>query len=116
MEALPLEATRYAETVAQLQALDGKREEVRAHVARLERMKALMAPFEDVAGSVQDSLVTRNGPVELELQKMRMLLARVGGRVGQLKEQGSGKDGEEMDVDMDEGDEEKKVGLLLDSF
>ena len=58
-------------------------------------MKGLLAPFEEAAETVQENLVTRNGEVEAEMQRMRMLLARVGGRVGQLKEgqQGGGEEG-----------------------
>jgi hypothetical protein len=109
-------------------------------------MQALLEPFspsssaaaeaEDGGESglkgVQENLVTRNGEVEAELHRMRMLLARVGGRVGRLKEQGSGRgtgcDGRESsagslfsegggggveDVEMDE---QRKVGLLLERF
>jgi hypothetical protein len=67
-------------------------------------MAALLAPFEssddDTAHiddpseashtvarpriSVQENLVTRNGSLERELERMRLLLARVAGRVAQL--------------------------------
>ncbi len=66
-------------------------------------MAALLAPFEpshtnndddDTTHSattshartttVQENLVTRNGEVERELERMRLLLARVAGRVAQL--------------------------------
>lgn len=46
----------------------------------------MMDPFragEDGSG-VQENLVTRNGELEKELERMRMLLVRVGGRVGTL--------------------------------
>jgi hypothetical protein len=86
------------------------------------------------SNGVQENLVTRNGELEAELQRMRMLLVRVGGRVGMLREQrgeeteradssdggslfserdGGGHGGEEDDVGMDE---ERKVGLLLERF
>ncbi|KAK0752338.1 kinetochore Sim4 complex subunit Fta4 [Schizothecium vesticola] len=112
-EEFPLEAARYIDAVAELQALDARREGARARVVRLQRMKGLLAPFEDAAETVQENLVTRNGEVEAEMQRMRMLLARVGGRVGQLKEgqQGAGEEGE---GGIDE--EGRKVGLLLDRF
>ena len=98
-------------------------------------MQVLLAPFspsseEESTGSgagVQENLVTRNGEVEAELQRMRMLLVRVAGRVGMLREKGSrigGRDGEgdEMEVDDEDGDvdvemdEQRKVGMLLDKF
>jgi hypothetical protein len=94
--------------------LSTQKSEAAARMERLQRMKALLGPFEDVA-AVQENLVTRNGEVESELQRMRMLLARVGGRVGQLKERGGegGEDGTVVDV---EADEQRKVGQLLTRF
>ncbi|KAK0720545.1 kinetochore Sim4 complex subunit Fta4 [Lasiosphaeris hirsuta] len=112
--AYPLEASRYADLAAQLQTLSSQRSEAAARVARLQRMRALLAPFDDAAG-VQENLVTRNGEVEAELQRMRMLLARVGGRVSQLREQDVPVDAIEVVEDV-EVDERRKVGLLLERF
>lgn len=111
----PLEARRYADLVAQLQTLSSQRSEAAARVTRLQRMRALLAPFDDAAG-VQENLVTRNGEVEAELQRMRMLLARVGGRVSQLREQGVPADDAMEVVEDVEVDERRKVGLLLERF
>lgn len=114
-EAHPAEAQRYAELVMRVQELGARRDEVAGRVARLRRMRGLLEPFEEVDG-VQENLVTRNGEVETELQRMRMLLARVGGRVSQLREQerpDKERDQDVMDVD---GLEQKKVGELLERF
>ncbi|EAQ92441.1 hypothetical protein CHGG_00676 [Chaetomium globosum CBS 148.51] len=135
----PLEARRYAELAGELHALAKRQRQAAARVARLRWMRALLQPFAasnpdgDGGGDgdggrldgVQENLVTRNGEVEAELHRMRMLLARVGGRVGQLKEQGpparelsvgslfsdggEGMEGVEMD-------EQRKVGSLLERF
>jgi hypothetical protein len=136
----PLEARRYAELAGELHDLADRQRQAAARVARLRRMRALLQPFAanpsgDDGGDgdgdggrldgVQENLVTRNGEVETELHRMRMLLARVGGRVGQLKEQGpparessvgslfsdggEGMEGVEMD-------EQRKVGSLLERF
>ncbi|KAK4122343.1 hypothetical protein N657DRAFT_664928 [Parathielavia appendiculata] len=153
----PLEAKRYAELAAKLHALAERKQHASARVARLRRMQALLEPFspstslpssssaaaaapattaDDDGGGldgVQENLVTRNGAVEAELHRMRMLLARVGARVGKLKEQGSGRgiggDGGESDgagrlvlerqggeVEDVEMDEQRKLGLLLEMF
>jgi hypothetical protein len=135
----PLEAKRYAALVAELRALAERKQQAAARVARLRRMQALLKPFgpspdgDGPLDSVQENLVTRNGEVEAELHRMRMLLARVGGRVGQLKEQGAqrkGRAGSESGessagslfsergggVDDVEMDEQRKVSLLLDKF
>lgn len=67
-------------------------------------MQELLRPFGEPE-KVQENLVTRNGEVEMELERMRMLLARVGGRVGML----GFKDGDSMDLD-DDRDEEEEEG------
>ncbi|KAK3309035.1 kinetochore Sim4 complex subunit Fta4 [Chaetomium strumarium] len=148
--AQPAEAKRYAELAAELHALAERKREAAARVARLRRIQALLEPFspssatttsageegggggeEEEAGGlkgVQENLVTRNGEIEAELSRMRVLLARVGGRVGQLKEQAGSRgagDGDSSvgslfserggveDVEMDE---QRKVGMLLERF
>ncbi|KAI0536507.1 kinetochore Sim4 complex subunit Fta4 [Xylaria digitata] len=132
--AYPLEARRYAEQTTALTSLSTKRQEVRERVERLRRMAALLAPFESSNDnnddddttqstqsrsrtSVQENLITRNGEVERELERMRLLLARVAGRIAQLpnkhplnttdEDAGAGS----MDLDALEQD---KVEKLLD--
>ncbi|KAK4113979.1 hypothetical protein N656DRAFT_610435 [Canariomyces notabilis] len=153
----PLEAKRYAELAGELRALAERKQQALARVARLRRMKELLEPFSpstsltltaaaadgdgEVVGDqggdssgggagVQENLVTRNGEIEAELQRMRVLLARVGGRVGLLREKrqqqqgdasqgglGTGDGGETaMEVDDVDMDVQKKVGQLLESF
>jgi len=114
-EAHPAEAQRYTELVVQVQELGARRDEVAERVSRLKRMCGLLEPFKEVEG-VQENLVTRNGEVETELQRMCMLLARVGGRVSQLRKQERPEKERDQDVmDMD-GLEQKKVGELLERF
>ncbi|KAL2166736.1 hypothetical protein VTG60DRAFT_2253 [Thermothelomyces hinnuleus] len=145
----PLEAKRYAELVGELRALAERKQQAVARVARLRRIRALLEPFSPSSRSggdgsggddggdggggggaldgVQENLITRNGEIEAELSRMRMLLARVGGRVGQLKEQGRQaressagslfSDGGEGVGDVDvEMEQQRKVGLLLEKF
>ncbi|KAI9150401.1 Inner kinetochore subunit fta4 [Paramyrothecium foliicola] len=78
---LPMEARRYDEAVKQLVSLAEQREQLQARVDRLRRIKAALTPLET---GVQENLISRNGPVEKELERMRILLARVAGRVGQV--------------------------------
>ncbi|KAK3945954.1 putative kinetochore protein [Diplogelasinospora grovesii] len=153
-ETYPAEAKRYAELVSQLQSLAAQRREKAARVARLRHMQGLLQPFKPPAatpdddgdgdggssmggggggggGGVQENLVTRNGEVEAELQRMRVLLARVSGRVGQLSNRttttatkggpsGTGTGGEEaMLVDHPDpvtADGRRKVQQLLEQF
>ena len=67
----------------------------------------------DQDAGLQDNLVTKNGEVEVELEKMRRLMLRVERGVGALEGKAAG-EGEEMDVDFDvEGEEEGKILALL---
>ncbi|KAB5554896.1 kinetochore complex Fta4 of Sim4 subunit, or CENP-50-domain-containing protein [Coniochaeta sp. 2T2.1] len=128
--AYPMEARRYADFVSRLQELNERKNQAESTVARLRQMKALLEPFqadEDGRG-VQENLVTRDGEVEKELERMRMLLARVGGRVGHLLDQSGGGrggsvasdlfggDGTAMMVDDVEVEESRKVNDLLGRF
>lgn len=135
--AYPLEAERYAELAGRLRGLVAQRDEARARVERLRRMRALLAPFNgNIEGAdegsssgpmagVQENLVTRDGEVEKELQRMRMLLVRVGDKVAKLKQREAGRDdddndlfgdGDAMIVDDVEVEERRKVDGLLDGL
>ncbi|ERS97382.1 hypothetical protein HMPREF1624_06714 [Sporothrix schenckii ATCC 58251] len=74
---LPLEARRYTEQVIQLQALARHRTEAAARVRRLRGINSLLDGVSSDVVPAQLSLVTRDGPVEGELGRMRLLLARV---------------------------------------
>lgn len=87
----PTEAKRYADAVQQLLALNQQRSELKQRVERLRNMKTTIDPLQTTEGGVgiQENLVTRNGEMEKELEKMRILLARVAGRVGALPDKPS---------------------------
>lgn len=126
--ARPMEARRYEELVSRVQALAAREQEARARVRRLRRVREMLAPFGGGGGGVQENLVTRDGEVERELERMRMLLARVGGKVARLREGGGGGEGEHGDADSLFGDgdhvmvgdveagERRKVDGLLDAL
>lgn len=127
--AYPLEAKRYSETVEQLQELSARKEEAKARVQRLRKMTALLRPFNPdqdpdaggAANGVQENLVTRDGEIEKELERMRMLLARVGDKVAKVRERAeSAEDDEDLFGEKDamivedvEVAERRKVESLL---
>ncbi|KAF4344191.1 kinetochore fta4 [Fusarium beomiforme] len=84
----PMEAKRYADAVRQLSEFNDQRKELRERIARIKRLQSVVEPLQTAENGVgiQENLLTRNGPVEKELEKMRFLLARVGGRVHALPE------------------------------
>ncbi|KAJ4396525.1 hypothetical protein N0V93_000745 [Gnomoniopsis smithogilvyi] len=137
--AQPLEAKRYVDLVERLQDLSARKEEVETRVKRLRKMKALLEPFNveenddstitgvgsNSAGAngVQENLVQRDGEMEKELERMRMLLVRVGDKVSRLKErEGSNEDlfgdgdRDAMIVDDVEVQEQRKADALLESM
>ena len=79
-------------------------------------MKAMMEALE--GDGVQENIITKNCQVELELERMKVLLARVGGRISLLPDRGDGRgDGGEITrlEDVDEV-QRAKVARLLDSL
>ncbi|KAM0816123.1 putative Kinetochore protein fta4 [Seiridium cardinale] len=106
-EAQPVEAEEYTNLQSSLTSLSERRAAAKARVERLRQMQSLLQPFED---DVQENLVTRNGEVEKELERMRVLLVRVAGRVGQLPDQEETDDEVMEDLDVLE---RRKVKSLL---
>lgn len=135
--AQPLEAKRYAELVERLQELSTRKEEAEVRVKRLRKIAAQLKPFNVGDGAdasptadgssfaavnaVQQNLVQRDGELEKELERMRMLLVRVGDKVVRLKERESADDDLFGDSDVDamvvddvEIGEQRKVEALLE--
>jgi beta-glucosidase-like glycosyl hydrolase len=109
----PEQALQYAAKVQQLKELNERRASLRRKVADMKLLKEKLAPFENPKENVQQNLVTKNGEVERELEKMRMLLARVKGRLETLPAtSGDGVEDIEVDVDMDA----KVLDLLQNGF
>ena len=111
-ERYPDEAAQYTDVAARLKERNTRRVEMKKRIAQYTKLKDELGPFEDVRKNVQDDLCTRDGPVEAELQRMRMLLARVKGRLETMDLPAGTIVGDEMDLD--EGDEAKKVNMLFD--
>lgn len=100
---------RYQELTETLKDLNERRKSMREKVEGYKRLKEMLGPFERATETVQPNLVARDGELEKELEKMRLLVARVRGRVEALPE-GVVTD-EEMDVDFP--DEGEKVAALF---
>jgi uncharacterized membrane protein YccC len=98
----PMETKRFADAVQQLTELNDQRKQLREQVARLKRLQTIVEPLQtdENGAGIQENLLTRNGPVEKELERMRILLARVGGRVLSLPEEAP--NGEAKDVSLAE--------------
>ncbi|CAG8949278.1 hypothetical protein HYFRA_00004903 [Hymenoscyphus fraxineus] len=94
----PEKAAHFEALQARLVELDERRRAAREKVERYKAMKELLGPFEEAGETVQGNIVVKNGEVERELERMRLLLLRVERGVGGLE--GAG----EM-VGVEEGEE-----------
>ncbi|RBA09866.1 hypothetical protein FPRO05_05802 [Fusarium proliferatum] len=96
----PMETKRYADAVQQLTELNDQRKQLRDKVARLKRLQTIVEPLktDENGAGIQENLLTRNGPVEKELERMRILLARVGGRVLSLPEEAPNGEAKEVSL------------------
>ncbi len=86
--AKPEDAQAYARSVARLVELSKQRQQVQLRMEKLRRLQSAIEPLRtsESGKGVQENLVTRNGAVETELEKMRGLLDRVAGRVGSFRD------------------------------
>jgi hypothetical protein len=89
--------------------MDERRKQLREKVAGFKMLKELLEPFENPTETVQGNLVVRDGELEKELEKMRMLIARVRGRVEALPEITN----PDRDMEVDFPDEIKRVEALF---
>ncbi|CCU77130.1 hypothetical protein BGHDH14_bgh02433 [Blumeria hordei DH14] len=111
----PLETSNtYEHLRLRLVELSVQRKSMREKLAKAQALKCLV----DVFGRdmVQGNLVTRDGELETELERMRRLMIRVERGVRRVKGKARGEGEEEADQDevLDlEGDEEDKVSKLL---
>ncbi|KAL4895923.1 kinetochore Sim4 complex subunit Fta4 [Aspergillus ambiguus] len=77
------ERRRYQQLRERLMELDHRRQQRQRRLDQLQRLERLLEPFQNPQENIQPNLVTRDGELVQELEKMRMLVARVGGRIHQ---------------------------------
>ncbi|ESZ91888.1 hypothetical protein SBOR_7718 [Sclerotinia borealis F-4128] len=100
----PKQATKYKKLQSKLLELNEKRRSAKERLEQCKAAKKLLEPFDQADKNVQENLVTKNGEVEKELERMRMLMLRVERGIVGLE----GKDREDhMDIDFEEDDREK---------
>ncbi|KAJ5664148.1 hypothetical protein N7507_004879 [Penicillium longicatenatum] len=76
---------RYQRLRDRLASLDQQRQQKQRRIDQLQHLHRLLEPFKEPQVAIQPNLVTRDGELAQELEKMRMLLARVSGRISQMK-------------------------------
>lgn len=92
-------------------ALDNRRQEKQKQLAQYKQLEALLEPFKKPQENIQPNLLTRDGELVREIDKMRMLVARVAGRVNSSRVIRTHDDVSETIPSMDP---EEKLAALLD--
>jgi hypothetical protein len=108
----PENAALFTSLQSRLQELNTRRAVAREKVERYKAMKELLVPFADVEKDVQENVIVRDGEVERELERMKLLLLRVQRGVSGLGEPLSGAGEEDWDVDGSEEMEGRVLGIL----
>ncbi|KAE8401779.1 kinetochore Sim4 complex subunit Fta4 [Aspergillus pseudonomiae] len=104
------ERLRYQELRERLVTLDDQRQQRRRRLEQLRRLQRLLEPFQEPQQNIQPNLITRDGELVQELEKMRMLVARVGGRIQHSKKRGNSQE----DPTSYQLDSDQKLEALLD--
>jgi hypothetical protein len=105
----PEKAARYKELQTRLTKLNERRKASREKLERYKALKGLLEPFEE-GTDVQGNLVVKEGEVEKELERMKLLMVRVQRGVQGLEHKEV--DGEEMDIDVERDEQEKVLAVL----
>jgi hypothetical protein len=91
LDKYPEEAEQYEAVVLRLTQLSEERKQIRLRVEQLRRIRDAIQPLSMTdETSIQDSLITAQGPMEQELERMKALLTRVASRVADLPDQPAG--------------------------
>ncbi|KAL2839162.1 kinetochore Sim4 complex subunit Fta4 [Aspergillus pseudodeflectus] len=98
---------RYKHLRERLASLDNLRQQRQRRLEQLRQLQRLLEPFSEPQNNVQPNLVTRDAELVRELEKMRMLVARVSGRIAHRQK---GDNGGEAAIVM--GSDQKLTALL----
>ena len=79
------EAERYSELRKRLVGAGARRDQQKKRLEGYKQLQKMLEPLEAAQENVQPNLVTRDGELSKELDRMRVLLARVTGKVGEVK-------------------------------
>jgi len=105
----PEKAGRYRELRQRLLEAGERRKLVRERLEQYRNVKRLLVPFEGEDAGLQSNLVVKNGEIEMELERTRMLMLRVERGLMGLEDRQE----DEMDVDAVEDDSEEKLKSLF---
>ncbi|KAH8808023.1 kinetochore Sim4 complex subunit Fta4 [Xylogone sp. PMI_703] len=112
----PEQAARYKELQQRLVELSEKRRVARERVERYKGLREALSPFAGTEAGLQSNLITRDGEVEKELERMKMLMVRVERGLSGLEKKDD-EEGEEeddgMEIDGEFGDVDARLLQLM---
>ena len=92
--------------------LASQRQAQRTKIQQYRHLQRLLEPLKNPQETVQPNLVTKDGDLAKELDKMRFLMARVSGRVAVL-DQAGGESGRQS-AELESTEEKEKLLKILD--
>ncbi|KAJ5682451.1 Kinetochore Sim4 complex subunit Fta4 [Penicillium macrosclerotiorum] len=105
---------RYKQLRDQLTSLDQIRQQRQRRLNQVHHLRGLVRPFEEPQTNIQPNLVLRDSELVQEVEKMRMLTARLGGRIAQRGKAGIRSNREDGQQYLPPGSDQR-LALLLDS-
>lgn len=76
----------------------------------MKQLRDYLKPFKDAQENIQPNLVTKDGELSKELERMKVLLARVGEKMAVSKR----KEGDSWITRAEEWDEKRNIEAILD--
>ena len=81
-------------------------------LTQLKQLQQLLQPFQEAEKNIQPNLVTKDGELAMELERMKVLIARVGEKLRNLPVRNNADEDERMNM-VEELDLKRKIDLLL---
>ncbi|KAG5293026.1 hypothetical protein I7I48_05289 [Histoplasma ohiense] len=100
---------RYEQLRLRLLELDKQRKKQQERLTQYRLLRELLEPFKDPQMNIQPNLVTRDSPLGQEIDRMRMLVAKVTSRVGR-----GGRNVELEGASQSINDQDAKLSAVLD--
>lgn len=100
---------RYQELRAQLSRYPDLLDALRKKHAYYRRLEQLVVPFENPQESVQPNIVTSTGELGKELERMRLLAARLAAQVERIKQDDIARSDGDGDMEMTDDDKLRKL-------
>ncbi|QSS59490.1 hypothetical protein I7I51_08925 [Histoplasma capsulatum] len=100
---------RYEQLRLRLLELDKQRKKQQERLTQYRLLRELLEPFKDPQINIQPNLVTRDSPLGQEIDRMRMLVAKVTSRVGR-----GGRNAELEGASQSINDHDAKLSAVLD--